>query len=63
MTLFSFIALAFGMTAAVADRAPRPGIALIAVARASRASARVEQRAGVRMPSPAARQTDRKSVV
>jgi hypothetical protein len=55
MTLFSFIALAFGMAAAAADRAPRPGVALIAVARASRASARVDERAAVRTSRPAAR--------
>ena len=56
MTLFSFIALAFGMAASAADRAPRPNVALIAVARASsRASARIEQRVGVRTPFPAVR--------
>ena len=51
MTLLSFIALAFGMAAATADGVPRTGAALIAVARGSRASARVEQRAAVRTPA------------
>lgn len=55
MTLFSFIALAFGMAAAAADRVPRPNAALIAVARASRASARVDERRGVRASFPAVR--------
>ncbi len=51
MTLLSFIALAFGMAAATADRVPRTGAALIAVARGSRAAARVEERAAVRTPT------------
>lgn len=44
MTLFSFIALALGMAAATADRVPRTVAPLAAVARASRASARAEER-------------------
>ena len=56
MTLFSFIALALGMVAATADRVPRTGVALIAVARGSRATAqRLEQRTAGRTPTPAAR--------
>jgi len=55
MTLFSFIALALGMAAATADRVPRQTVALIAVARASRAAARVDERTAVRTPSPAVR--------
>ena len=56
MTLFSFIALALGMAAATAERVSRPTAALVAVSRASRASARVEQRAAVRTSFPAVRQ-------
>jgi hypothetical protein len=55
MTLLSFIALALGMAAATADRIPRPNMARVAVTRASRASARVEQRPTVRTPAPAVR--------
>jgi hypothetical protein len=43
MSLFSLLALAFGMVAATADRVPRPAFALIAVS-GSRASARRMQR-------------------
>lgn len=55
MTLFSFLALAFGMAAATADRVPRQAVVLIAVARASRATRRVEERVAVRTTFPAAR--------
>lgn len=56
MTLFSFIALALGMAAATADGAARPNVALFAVARASRASARrVEPRVVVRTSAPRVR--------
>ena len=57
MSLLSFIALAFGLTAATADGLPLQNVALIAVARASRASARrgVEQRAVTRTVFPAVR--------
>jgi hypothetical protein len=55
MTLFSFIALALGMAAATAERVPRQTAVLIAVSRASRASARVEQRTAVRTTFPAVR--------
>jgi hypothetical protein len=55
MSLLSFIALALGMAAASADRAPRPGVTLIAVARASRASVRAEQRPAIRASFPAVR--------
>lgn len=55
MTLFSFIALALGITAATADRVPRANVALIAVTSASRAADRVEVRSTVRTPSRVAR--------
>jgi hypothetical protein len=46
MTLFSLIALAFGMMASAADAAmPRPTFAAIAIQRGSRASRRVVRRA------------------
>ncbi|HEX8171553.1 MAG TPA: hypothetical protein VF824_13530 [Thermoanaerobaculia bacterium] len=49
MSLFSLIALAFGMMAASADRVPMPAYALIAVARASRRASRpIERRERVR---------------
>lgn len=54
MTLVSFIALALGMAAATAERVSRPTVALVAVARASRASVRVDERTAVRTPRPAA---------
>lgn len=53
MSLFSFIALTLGMAAATADGAVRPNVALIAIARSSRASARrAEQRVAVRTSLP-----------
>jgi len=56
MTFFSFIALALGMAAATADRAPRQAVALIAVARGSRrATVCVEARPAVRASFPPAR--------
>jgi len=47
MSLFSLLALAFGMVAASADRAPRPAFALIAIS-SRRAARRIERRAVVR---------------
>ena len=55
MTLVSFIALALGMAAATAERVSRPTVALVAVVRASRASARAGERTAVRTPRPAVR--------
>lgn len=53
MSLISFIALALGMAATTADGAVRPNVALIAISRASRASARRDvQRVAVPAPSP-----------
>jgi len=45
MTLLSFIALAFGMAAATADRVPRTGAALIALRRADTLVCSVRRRA------------------
>ena len=58
MTLLSFIALALGMAAATADGVPRHRVALIAVSRGSRSTARAQERVAVRtFAAPPARHT------
>ena len=53
MSLFSLLALAFGMVAATADRVPRPAFPLIAVSGSRAAARRMERRAAVRTVRPA----------
>lgn len=55
MSLFSLLALTFGMVAAAAERVPRPAFALIAVSGSRRSTRQLERRPAIRAARSAER--------